>query len=254
MIKLVAYNKTSGLIAGVLCCLSLQLQLTAQGAQGGFTINNFYHSVQVVDESGKSFVNPYREAGGSPYLRDVWTHYLRDVWTHATLRVNGNVIVPDMRIRLDLKSQQWHFLDSGNIERLIPPGLVREALLDDSSGADVKTTVFRSGFPPVDSRKITDFYQVLSDGKVQLLHSMQKVIDVDKDEMSGSVQKEFVLYEEYYVFSGGKMWRIRKDKSEVQDQLADKREKILTFISEKHLKLKSIVEIMEVIDYYNTIP
>ena len=120
-------------MAGVLCCLVLQLQSAAQGSQGnqqnsggqgGFAINDLTRSIQVFDESGKSFVNPYHDVAGSPYLSDTWTH--------AAMRLNGNVIVPDMRVRLDLKSQQWHFLDSGNTERLVPLGLVREVLMDDS--------------------------------------------------------------------------------------------------------------------------
>lgn len=242
-------------MAGVLCCLVLQLRSAAQGSQGnqqngagqgGFAINDMTRSIRVFDETGKSFVNPYRDVAGSPYLKDTWTH--------AAMRLNGNMIVPDMRVRLDLKSQQWHFLDSGNTERLVPVGLVREVLVDDSSGTDVKTTVFRSGFPPVDSRKSTDFYQVVSDGKVLLLHSMVKVINADKDEMAGTMQMEFVLYEEYYLFNRGKMWRIKKDKSEALNQLADKKEKIQAFIDENHLKLKSIDEWKQVIDYYNTLP
>lgn len=242
-------------MAGVLCCLVLQLQSAAQGSQGnqqnsggqgGFAINDLTRSIQVFDESGKSFVNPYHDVAGSPYLSDTWTH--------AAMRLNGNVIVPDMQVRLDLKSQQWHFLDSGNTERLVPVGLVREVLMDDSSGAGVKTTVFRSGFPAVESRKNTDFYQVVSDGKVLLLHSMVKVINTDKDEMAGTVQMEFALYEEYYLFNGGKMWRVKKDKSEALSQLADKKEKIQAFIDGNHLKLKSIDEWKQVIDYYNTLP
>jgi hypothetical protein len=243
-----------GLMAGVLCCLGLQLTSVAQGSQGnqqnsgnqgGFAINDMTRSIRVFDETGKSFVNPYHDVTGSPYLSDAWTH--------AAMRLNNNAIVSDIQVRLDLKSQQWHFLDSGNIERLVPVGLVTEVLLDDSSGSEVKTADFRSGFPPVDSRKTTDFYRVLSTGKVLLLHSMLKKINIDKDEMAGTVQMEFAVYEEYYLFNGGKMWRVKKDKSEVLNQLTDKKEKMQTFIDENHFKLKSIDEVKRVIDYYNSI-
>ena len=83
---------------------------------------------------------------------------------------------------------------------------------------------------------------------------MVKVINTDKDEMAGTLQMEFALYEEYYLFNGGKMWRVKKDKSEALSQLADKKEKIQAFIDGNHLKLKSINEWKQVIDYYNTLP
>jgi len=241
-----------GLMAGVLCCLGLQLTCAAQGSQGnqqnsgnqgGFSYLS--RSIRVSDATGSTFLNPYHDVTGSPYLNDGWTH--------AAMRLNNNAIVSDLRVRLDLKSQQWHFLDSGNIERVVPVGLVTEVLLDDSSGTDVKTADFRSGFPPVDSRKTNDFYRVLSTGKILLLYSMVKVIKEDKDEMAGTVQKEFTLYEEYYLFNDGKMWRVKKDKSQVLNQLIDKKEKMQTFIEENRFKLKSIDELRQVIDYYNTL-
>ncbi len=209
-------------------------------------MNDLTRSIEIFNGNGEGFVNPYRDVAGSPYLHDAWSR--------ADLRLNGKAIVPNIRVRLDLKAQQWHFLDSINGERLIAPGVVSEVLVDDSSGVEVKTTVFRSGFPRVDSRKSTDFYEVMSDGKIQLLHSMLKIIKVDKDEMSGLVEMEFVLYEEYYVFSGGKMCRFKKDKSAVLDLLADKKEKIEAFFDQNHLKLKSANELKQIIDYYNTLP
>jgi hypothetical protein len=251
-------NKTLGLMAGVLFCLGPELQAVAQGSQGysgapggggqgGFAINDITRSVRVFDESGKAFVNPYREVSGSAYLNDNWDP--------GTVRLSGGVIVPNLRVRLDLKTQLVHFLDSGKIERVVPAGIVRELIMDDSSGTDTRTVVFRDGFPPVDSRKETDFYQVLSNGKVSLLYSRQKSIDIDKDEMAGTVQMEFVLHEEYYLFGGGKMQRIKKKGySEALDVLADKKEKVKAFIDENHLKLKSLDELKEVVDYYNTLP
>jgi len=257
MLKHFLSNIASGLIAGALFCLGPQLQLFAQGSQGysgaasglgkgGFEINDVTRSIRIFDESGKSFVNPYRDVSGSAYLNDAWVP--------ATVKLNGKAIVPNLKVRLDLKTQLVHFLDSGNIERVVPAGMIREILMKDSSGANVRTDVFRCGFPPVDNRKITDYYQVLSDGKVSLLYSREKSIDVDKDEMAGTVQMEFVLHEDYYLFSDGKMQRIKKkDYSAALNLLADKSQKVQAFIDGNHLKLKSPDELKEVLDYYNTL-
>jgi hypothetical protein len=249
-------DKTSGLIAGVLFCLSPHLQSIAQGAQGawgapglgkgGLEINDVTRSIQIFDESGKSFVNPYRDITGSAYLNDAFIH--------ATAKLNGKAVVPDLLVRLDLKTQLVHFLDSGNVERVVPAGMIRELLMHDSSGAKVRTDVFRCGYPAVDNRKQTDYYQVLSDGKVCLLYSREKSIDVDKDEMAGTVQMEFVLHEDYYLFSDGKMQRIKKkDFSAALSLMTDKNQKVQAFMDGNHLKLKSLDELKEVLDYYNTL-
>ncbi len=214
--------------------------------QGGFAINDVTRSIRIFDESGKSFVNPYHDITGSAYLNDAFAH--------ATAKLNGKAVVPDLLVRLDLKTQLVHFLDSGKIERVVPAGMIRELLLHDSSGAKVHTDVFRCGYPAIDNRKETDYYQVISDGKVCLLYSREKSIDVDKDEMAGTVQMEFVLHEDYYLYTDGKMQRIKKkDYSSALSLMTDKSQKVQAFIDGNHLKLKSVEELRTVIDYYNTL-
>ena len=60
-------------------------------------------------------------------------------------------------------------------------------------------------------------------------------------------------YEDYYVYDGKTMQRVKKDKAFILAALSDKRDSIEAFIETNKLKLKSIDDIKRAIDYYNTL-
>jgi hypothetical protein len=94
---------------------------------------------------------------------------------------------------------------------------------------------------------------VISEGRCWLLHSMKKVISQRKDDLSGEISKEYRTYEDYYVYNGTTMQRVKKDKDFLLTVLADKKDKVESFINDNHLKFKSIDDFRRVIDYYNTL-
>jgi hypothetical protein len=213
--------------------------------QDGFVPQARTLTFNVFDQSGKSFVNPLPDVAGTPFLA-------RD-WQYGTLVVNTSRRYDSVRVRLNLYSQQVHFLNSSNLEVALDKGYIREVLLPDPKTGIQGVMHFRNGFPPIDAQDADNFYQVLDTGKIWLLLSIRKIIAQDKDEMSAEVRKEYRAYEDYYIYDGKTMQRIRKDKTFVENMLADKKEKVAGFVEENKLRLKSIDEIRRVIEYYNTL-
>ena len=202
-------------------------------------------SLNVFDQSGKAFVNPAPDVAGSPFLADEWKY--------GTLVVTTNRKYDSVKIRLNLYSQQVHFLNGSNQELALDKGYIKEILLPvGKPGASVRMD-FQNGFPAIDEQDVNNFYEVLVPGKISLLLSIRKIIAQEKDEMTGEVRKEYKTYEDYYAFDGKTMQRIKKDKTFIENLLADKREKIETFVTDNKLKLKSIDEIQKVIEYYNAL-
>ncbi|HWK06419.1 MAG TPA: hypothetical protein VNS58_22450 [Puia sp.] len=214
-------------------------------AQSGFNPVTAAHSIEVFDPNGRRFVNPTLDVEGSPFFKDEW--------------VEGTVISANdkkydhIKLRLNLQTQEWHFLAKDNTEMTVPKGTIKEILLYDSAGNNKKGTTFQCGFPAIDAQDKDNFYQVLSQGKVWLLRSLRKTISQRKDDLSGDVRKEFVTYEVYYLFAGGTLQRVKKDKSFFLTLLADKKNRLEDFINENKLKFKSADDFVRVIDYYNSL-
>ncbi len=214
---------------------------TSLPAQKGFVTEATTNSYQVFDASGRAFVNPTEDVEGSPYFKPEWQF--------------GSAILNDkrfndIRLRLDLHTDEVHYLDSGNRELVLPKGLVKAVVWP--TGHD--STLFQCGFPAIDTRDANSFYLVLSSGKYWLLHSITKPISERKDQMSGETKKEFTTYDDYYVYNGTTLQRVKKDKASILSLLSDKKEKVDDFITTNKLKLKSMDDIKRIIDYYNTLP
>lgn len=217
----------------------------AAWSQDGFVPENKTLSFNVFDQSGKAFVNPSPEVAGYPFLSNDWKY--------GTVIIMDNRKFDSVRIRLNIYSQQVHFLSRDNLEVAVDKGYIREILLPAATPGGGAKIDFENGFPAVDVQDVNNFYQVLVRGKISLLLSIRKIIATEKDEMSGEERKEYKTYQDYYAFNGKTMERIRKDKNFMENLLADQKDKVDAFVTANKLKLKSMEEIQRLIEYYNTL-
>src|SRR5579872_200316 len=204
-------------------------------------------SYNVFDHNGKAFVNPAPEVEGTPFLTDKWRM--------GTLVVTTNRRYDSVKIRINLLSQEVHVIDRNNTEIALAKGYIKQVIWTDAvKGLPTGGTCFQSGFPAVDNQDKDFFYEVLSQGKLWLLHSVRKVITERKDGLSGDIRKDYTTYDDYYVYDGKNMQRVRKDKSFILTIAGDKRDKIDAFLEANKLKARSAEDLRRIIDYYNTLP
>jgi hypothetical protein len=199
----------------------------AASAQDGFVAKATTLTYDVFDNNGKVFVNPAPEVAGSPFFAEGWKL--------GSLMINTNRRFDSVQLRLNLYSEEAHFLDGNNNEMALARGYVKEVLLPANvpGGRPLR---FSIGYPAVDEQDSNTFYQVLSDGKLSLLHSIRKVIATQKDEMSGEVKKEYRPYEDYYIYDGKAMQRVKRSKA---------------LVGGKEIQFKSIEVLKKAIDVYN---
>jgi hypothetical protein len=203
-------------------------------------------TVLIFDKDGRPFANPNSDVEGSAFFSNDWKT--------GRLVLYDNTVFSQIKLRLNLQSQQVHYLSPGGIEKVAHEGSVKEIMLYDSTAGHNAILIFRSGFPPIDNQDLKNFYQILSNGKIQFLRSSRRIISIQKDQLSGEVKKEFVNYEDYYVFAGGTMTRVKRDKPFVLHLLNDQEEKVKAFIDDKKFKFRSFDDITQIITYYNSLP
>ncbi len=210
----------------------------------GFVQNDFGKTVKVFDADGKSFVNPYIDFEGSPFFISEWKY--------GKLKLSNQTEFTNVQFRLNLLSQQVHYLYN-NVEMVVTAGLVKEVTLYDTSRKGIFTYHFACGFPPVDNKTEKNFFLILCEGKVRLLESEYKKDVVETDALSGEVKKEFKEYDEYYVFADNKMQLVKRDKAFLLGVLQDKQAKIEAFVAANKLSYKSMADIEQIINYYNSL-
>ncbi|MEJ7673238.1 MAG: hypothetical protein WKF59_11110 [Chitinophagaceae bacterium] len=110
-----------------------------------------------------------------------------------------------IKTRLDLSANALYFKSRNDVDMVFDTGYIKEVDIYDSPETKNVSSKFKTGFPKIDNQDQYTYYQVLSEGKVAYCLSLiRKQLSVNKDVLSGEVEKQFETYENYYVFSNNK--------------------------------------------------
>lgn len=218
--------------------------LSAQG-NGVVVRGKWADQVSITDVNGRPFANKYADVAGTPFFQTDFK------LANLTLK-QGRTFV-NVRMKINLLTQETNFISSNNIEGYIEAGQVREVVYTDTTATGIIPYKFQTGFPAIDKQTANNYYQVLSEGRIMLLKSIVKSINERKNELSGEIAKDFESREEFYLFAGGMMKRIKKDKDFFLSEMADKKEAVSQFIQTNKLGFKNIDHISKLVNYYNSL-
>jgi len=212
-------------------------------AQEGFVGDGLDRSIKVFDANGKPFVNPPVDIEGTPFYKKEWKY--------GIIRLQDSTVYKHIPLRINLQSQEIHFLTVNKLEMSFPPGFVKEIIFSDSLKSPIEKYDFMCGFPRIDNQDENNFYRIISDGKIRLLESLRTTIIVDKNDLSGEVNKEYRTYEDYYLFTGVSITRIKKDKGFYLDIMKSKRNEMENYFLNHKVNFKSANDIQALIEFYN---
>lgn len=207
---------------------------------------SFDKEVFVRQVDGTPFKQKYINVTGSPFLFD---EFKKSFLIFADGRK-----AKDIKTRIDVCSNEVHFLDDNNKEQFLLAGTIKEvAYIDTLADGKIKVQQFVTNIPPVDNLTEKDFFEILINGKIILLKSDKRKINEIKNEMSGEKSSQFDDYIEYFVYTNGSIKRLKKDKDFISLFTVDKKEKMDAYLKEKKLSFKNVEDIKTFFAYYNSL-
>lgn len=212
-----------------------------------FSNSNIGRVTEFVDLNGNSLLKTYDpDIAGSPFLLPDWS-------PAAITLFQGKTFGP-LRVKLNIESNELYFLDSAGREMVAPTGLVRRVDCPNAYSKDSVRYVFKSGYPAIDQQNENYFYQVLAEGKIELLMKRSKYIRTDKNDLSGEVSKEFIESDKIYVYANHTMQAFQNNKDFVFRLLKDKEQAVRQFIETNKTDIKRIPDLIKLFTYYNEQP
>jgi len=211
------------------------------------------------DLSGRSFLKKYDpDITGSPFITDNWEP--------AIITLSKGKEVGPFQIKFNLESNELYFLDTSGKERIAMGGLIRKFDCVNLYSKDSTRYIFKNGYPAVDKQSMIFFYQLLTEGTIELLAKKIRYISVVKDGFTGETKKSFedgatVLYictnNTMRVTSNNstqiiyKIQQFRPNKSFVLSLLSDKEQMINKFMDTNKINLKKTSDLIKLFNYYN---
>jgi hypothetical protein len=198
------------------------------------------------DLDGHSLLRKYDpDITGSPFINDNW------VLARVTLS-SGKQIGP-VSVKLNIESNELYYLDTAGKEMVAQNGSVRKVDCIDYYAKDSTRYVFKSGYPAIDKQDENFYYQVFTEGKIELLAKKFKYLRTERNDLTGEVSKTLidgsvVLYVDAY----GLMQPFRPSKDFIASLFEeDKEELAKAFIDAKKINFKKIPDLVKLFKYYN---
>ena len=194
------------------------------------------------------------DINGNPFsdksLDDVeGTPYLFKEWNWGAIRFRNGKYAKDVSLLFNVYNNKLYFSKNGQQMELID--MVKEFMIGYKDNGDSITLLFRNGYPQVDKKSTESFYEVLADGKVQLLKWRQKEINTIKP-YNGATKTKFDDRQILYLFiPGSKMVKVKKDKDDIIKALPEYKSRIEEFV-QKNGKLKNEDSVAQLIAHINT--
>jgi hypothetical protein len=217
-----------------LLCASLSLASLRSQAQQVLILQNSKGDLVLQSE--------YVDIQGSPY-------YAPD-WLKGSITLENAKTYQDVDLKYD-EMKDKVYVKSAAGETILLNDKVKAFTIP--AIANVAVRQFRSGFSGIPDASADSYFEVLAEGKTQLLKRTTKSILENKEYNSASSTKTFIENVKYYLLRDGKATLIKKDKKSVLSALKDKETALESYIKEKSLNLKSDADLALLIDYSNTI-
>lgn len=215
--------------------------------QVDFKNSNVGREMNIVDLDGHSLLKKYDpNVTGSPFINDNW------VAAKITLS-KGKEIGP-LPIKLNLESNELYYLDSANTELIAQKGVVRKVNCIDYLSKDGIKYIFKSGYPAIDKQDENFYYQVFTEGKIELLAKKFKYIQSERNDITGDMSKSFVDGAAVlYVYAYGLMQAFHPTKEFIISLFEEDKEQVTkTFIDANKINFKKIPDLIKLFNYYNS--
>jgi hypothetical protein len=129
---------------------------------------------------------------------------------------------------------------------------VKEFVMYTGSGKKKDSLVFRKGYPAIDKGNESTYYQVLLEGKTQLLRLISKNV-VEEKELIASARARGRLEEEikYYLLQDGTMILLPPDRTQILNALPGQATALGQFISDNNLRFRTQADYIQLAKKYN---
>lgn len=188
----------------------------------------------------------YAELKGIPYLYEDWQG---GNVTFATGESNKEKLL----LKYNLVNDMLSFKENSSNEEMAFVEPVKEFTIIDASGNEVVVRRFRNGYHGITGTTPESFFEVLSDGKTQLLKKHTKMITESMHVGASGMTRSFTDKTKYYLVSNGKVVAVKNNETSLLNALSDKVSQLEQFIKTYNTDFKKDAQIGKLVDYYNTL-
>lgn len=185
----------------------------------------------------------YSDVKGTPYAFDDWS--IGTVQTEKGIFNNISIKYSELDDQLFFKSK-----DDQTIQFADPvKGFTMSYTKDDKQFL----THYRNGYTNIPGSNNSAYFEILADGKYQLLKKTTKKVKQETTYGSTESNKSFMTTTRYYIVTPEKGILIKKDKKSILNTLGNKQTELEAYAKTNNIDFKSDEDLAKLIGYYNSL-
>lgn len=200
-------------------------------------------NAQTTDNTGSLGESVYHDVGGSPFV-------LVD-WADGVVRFSSGRIANQFKIKFNAVKNQINLQFQGS--SFVTESKVKEFVLYTSVGGNKDSMVFKKGYPNYESANEETFYQVLVQGKADLVKLHLKIISEEPQIATKIVYRRVRDEPQYFLVHNKTMILLPQDKLLVAEKFPDHQSEIQKYISEQQMKFRDNTDFIKLVAYYNSL-
>lgn len=183
------------------------------------------------------FEKRYTDTKGTPYLFDGYEN--------GAVKLQSGKSFSGVKLRYDQVEDELMFLNESGKEMLFAEP-VTEFTINDRT--------FRRGYPATDGATAEAYYEVLVEGKTELLKRTSKKIIEEAAYNAATKVKSIRANENYYVTASHlSLTKVKKDKKSLLAALPGKSAELETYVKDNRLDLRQEQDMAKLVIYYNSL-
>ncbi len=185
----------------------------------------------------------YTDVKGSPYVVDDWS--VGTVLTRKGTYNNINLKYSELDDQLFFKGKDQEMMQFAD--------QVKEFTLSYKKDDKQLLVHYRNGYTNIAGVNNNTYFEILADGKFQLLRKATKKVKQEITYGSTEPNKSFITTVKYYIVTSEKGILIKKDKKSILSVLGDKESQLEVYAKANNIDFKSDEDLAKLINYYNSI-
>lgn len=186
----------------------------------------------------------------NPYANYPGSTFLLDNFSNAKVTMTDGRVYDNLKINYDIIGERILFYNPDlKIDQVFaeaPFSFIISDLNEQNKRIFIRGEKTKGLNPKV-------YYEILTNGRMILLKEYSRKIIEGRQDNSILTTKIIEPGQKYYLQTPQNTISIRLDEKNIIDAMVDKKEKIKEFISNQKLKLKNEKNVIEVINYYNSL-
>ncbi|GGE58572.1 hypothetical protein EV200_103386 [Pedobacter psychrotolerans] len=184
------------------------------------------------------------------YSEYVGSAFFSDVWSKGIVKDVNGTSIKDIELKYDELTDELLFRSNDGQELGFAVQVSQFEININTSG-NLKKHFFKNGFPAIAKSSERSFFEILHNGKINLLKKNYKRVEESRAFNTATVTKTIINRLKYFTYDGFRITEFKRDIKSLQKVFGETSLVVIEYIKNQKLDIKNDDDLIKVLEFYS---